>query len=261
MKIMESQIRLGTGDINDPTTKNLMDELKKTVLGRDVWEGVETKVDENSIMDPSRPIEEKDLDPMAAFEKTVENMVSSSDSTSEEINNPVIQPEPIIDILESDPIVNISEPYSEPIKPMDFNNPSKQEPETTIKPAPASSNLEDLLAGFSSTPDQPINNVSQPTPQINTVSQEPEEDINSLYLPEDDIDELEPSEEDSTENEIKSIVDLDIVLSISNPKPGGIPEPKKEEPIIIKESEPEKTQKVEHNSSEMLFNSLLSQFK
>jgi hypothetical protein len=156
--------------------------------------------------------------------------------------------------------VNMSAPYYDP-----------------IILEPASSGLEDLLSGFkteviNNPPKQedqiPINN--PPKQEDSVLSIEDSNDFISL-IPDDDIDELDPSEEDPEEAS-NSKFDLnkvlDVIETFSSPEKGGSEEPKKEEPTIIKE--PEVTQPLQvsveqkeepKNPNDMLFNSLLSQFK
>jgi len=293
MRIMESQIKLGTGDINDPTTKNLMDELKKTVLGQDVWEGADTKSEESLTVDPSKPLDAKTLgiesDPMDAFLKTVEDVISTPsvtpDSTSMAFtfNTPPIQStggtapalvisDPLmVDLDLTDPIVNISEPYTHDIEPM--------------KLKPASSSFDDLLKGFEDEPIQPLTTkplvgfsklienggiplISQlvNTPQLQETPQQPPktleetvaEDEDAELLPEDDL--FAPGSPEAEITESQATVDLDKVLNFSNPISGGEQEQKIEAPII-KESEPKMTQEEQKNPNQMSLESLLGQFK
>ena len=52
LRLMESQIKLGTSMVTDEATKNLMEELSKS----DMFQNAETKMEESLIQDPTQPI-------------------------------------------------------------------------------------------------------------------------------------------------------------------------------------------------------------
>ena len=279
MKIMEAQIRLGTGDINDPTTKNLMDELKKTVLGQDVWEGAETKTKEMSIMDASN-IDADDLDPMAAFEKSVESMIEEEGPISEIdvelFNNSVIQ--------ETD-----SEGALDPVRGQTacqdildtgtFQVTEVKGISSVTSVDMASLNFRDLLKTFESTAVTQINDpviqetvdltIIEPAQKINTPSpvtleeQIAEEEVeNDYYLPEDDVLGLTPSEESNPET--NNVLNLDKVLDseekeLLNPISGGVSENQNNLTKIMEESTPKETQETK-DPNNMSYADLLNQF-
>lgn len=61
IKIMEAQIRLGTGSIADPAIRSLLEEFKKSNFNKDSFEGVTSTITQEEIVDPSSPIDVNNL--------------------------------------------------------------------------------------------------------------------------------------------------------------------------------------------------------
>lgn len=56
IRVMEANIRLGVSPVYDESAKSLQSELNKSMLNQDSFKNVETKVDQNIIVDPSNSI-------------------------------------------------------------------------------------------------------------------------------------------------------------------------------------------------------------
>jgi len=149
LRLMESQIKLGSGSIDDATTKSLMDEIKKTVLGADVWEGTESKSEETKTVDPAKPITAEILDPLSLLETKVKNLSTvdltpiNNDSKTEAESDSVNMDEDL-----SDPLTNYvsklekSFPDDDPLASVE---PSKEIPETEVKSGPYNLDLDKIL--------------------------------------------------------------------------------------------------------------------
>jgi hypothetical protein len=61
LKLMDSQMRLGQPDINNSATKSLMEEMAKSKLNEDVFKNADTEVEEQTIIDPTSPIDMDEL--------------------------------------------------------------------------------------------------------------------------------------------------------------------------------------------------------
>jgi hypothetical protein len=80
LRLMESQIKLGSGNVDDFVTKDLMNEMKNTIMGKDMWEEVNTKLEQIKTMDPTKPVEAQDLDPLTYLENTVNDLISKNNN-------------------------------------------------------------------------------------------------------------------------------------------------------------------------------------
>lgn len=232
LRIMESQLKLGTGSIDDKHSREIMDELKKSMNGQDAWEDAKSTCEEMTIIDPSKTI---DAESLGLTEQTA-------------INNPTIRytmdlgsEEPIQDLSNDPSFFNQSEPV--------INNPTIQEDAPKVEETKADYN----------------NLLKDSVPELTTAEVQPEEEIEEeieedpLKFSDDDL--LGSSditvEEDKTEEQPLGI-DLDKILEISTPT-GGTKEPEKEKE---KESETKVTQeeKPKDPSTTFDFSDLLSQF-
>ena len=263
LRIMEAQIKLGTG--SGETEKSLMDELKKTVIGEDLWENIDTKVTEETIMDPSTPITpdslvwqneapvtQPDEDPFAQLEKIVEK----------EINNPSIPEELTVQI----PEIITPEVSSTTIEPLntDFNSmdatslivdsllintttslvidspPVGTTTELIIDSTNTAPPLaEDFLAGLLS---DATNNLLTPEPEIIDIEktliatpevpieipEEEDEDEKVLFFPEDDVFSSDLASDSTEDIKVEPELDLDSILDAS-PNPSSNPDPGGEE--------------------------------
>jgi hypothetical protein len=85
LRLMESQIKLGSLPITDDSVKNLMAELSKS----DLFQNAQTKIEESVAQDPTQPL---DINSLLPVDLTVTAPVINNPSipSSVEINNPSI---------------------------------------------------------------------------------------------------------------------------------------------------------------------------
>jgi hypothetical protein len=237
LRLMESQIKLGGSGYDDPVTKNLMDELKNTALGKDIWEDIETKSEETSTVDPTKLIEAKDLeeDPLTLLNETVDQLISQKNINSVliQVNNPAISQ-----------------------KAPEINNNSAFETNVVDLDASLTGNGSKIPGVFSK-PVEPVKSVDE--------MEQPKDDLSEYIsnleksFPEDDsLASVEPSGETTIEPEvITTEIDLDKIL-IPVTFIGGEQQSKESK---LKESKPKETlQEKQKNPNEIDFSALLSQF-
>jgi hypothetical protein len=247
LRLMESQIKLGSGNINDPVTKNLMDELKNTAMGKDMWEEAETKMEETKTMDPTKPIDIDSLDPFDYLDM-VSNM-GGSNSDSIPSNN-----------LSTSGINSLSIPAETPegagIETLEVSKPNGQDP--TIV------NLDVSLTESTSgeIPVPPEVQTPEPIKSVDEIEQ-PEDYFNQYVrefeetFPEDDLlATIEPSKE--IEPGVSSThIDLDKIL-VPSTVIGG--EQKTNESKLSESNQKVIPQEKPKDPNEIDFSALLSQF-
>lgn len=96
LRIMEAQVKLGVPRADDSAARSLMKELNKSTIGRDSFEGAETKAEETSVVDPT---EKLDIDKL-----NLEG-VSTPDGAAMDDFDPsgLINPDPVVGENLSDP--------------------------------------------------------------------------------------------------------------------------------------------------------------
>ena len=299
LRLMESQIKLGTGGVGDPVEKNLMDELKNTVLGVDILEGADTQIQENSTIDPSSPIGpdifEKDTENDFAFlensinqmlakkindvpipepetttQATVPELSCSSNATLTDINNPLILDINNVPISGNDTIINLSDPsfFNEVINNPVISNSKNVTTQTRQNDEVVDLNIS-LIEDSGGIPVPPIEPPVIPITPVDELEQ-PEDYFNGYVkkseetFPEDDLlGSVEPSK-DVEPVLVAAGIDLDKVLSPAAPEKvaepiGGVAIQEEIRPII--ESQPKGTlQEEPKNLNEIDFTALLSQF-
>jgi hypothetical protein len=228
LRLMESQIKLGVTGPDDSATRNLMEELKNTALGKDMWEEVETKSEENATVDPTKSIEAQDLDPLELLSNTVDSMLSEKEINSvstPEINSvstPEItqtQPGTVVDLDLSLTEAGVGEISVLPVEP----------PVESIKH---------------------VDEVEQPEDYFNEYVSEFEKNF-----PDDDLlESIEPSKE-AVPDTPKMGIDLDKILV---PSIGG--EQKPIESKLPESNQKETLQEKQKDPNEIDFSTLLSQF-
>ena len=57
LRIMEAQIKLGGGPEADVAMRSLMEEMSKSNINKDMFEGIHTSVEESTVEDPTHPID------------------------------------------------------------------------------------------------------------------------------------------------------------------------------------------------------------
>ena len=238
LRLMESQIKLGSGGVGDPIEKNLMDELKNTALGIDILEGADSKSEETSTVDPTQPIS-PDI-----FNTETEKELSSLESSINDLLAKKINDVPISNL----------QPQETSILPGtilgDINNSL-----ISSDPQAAIVDLDKNLTESSTIPVTPVDELAQPEDYFN-------EYVSEKSYPEDDLlESVEPSKEETSEVSGTGI-DLDKVLSTLQTTPleiGGEKKPEKQINIIESQQKvtPEKEPK---NPNEIDFSALLSQF-
>jgi hypothetical protein len=60
-RLMESQMRIGTPNVNSAAAKSLAEEFGKSMMGKDVFEGMETQATEETVIDPTVPLDVNNL--------------------------------------------------------------------------------------------------------------------------------------------------------------------------------------------------------
>lgn len=110
MRLMEAQMRLGDPEVNDASTKKLMEELKNTILEKDILEEATSTVSESGIIDTNNPINPDILfsqtdDPFNKLEKSIQetiNDVPKLDSETTPVNNlPLLENNTLNEIIDS----------------------------------------------------------------------------------------------------------------------------------------------------------------
>jgi len=83
LRVMESQIKLGTPPESDAVAKSLAEELRKSNFGEDSFADVETSVKETEIVDPSEPLD-------------IDNLLKDDEDSEgeEEISEKLLEPVP-----------------------------------------------------------------------------------------------------------------------------------------------------------------------
>jgi len=56
LRIMEAQLKLGTPQASDPVVRGLMEEMQKSLIGKDSFEEAVSNISETQVVDPTRPI-------------------------------------------------------------------------------------------------------------------------------------------------------------------------------------------------------------
>jgi hypothetical protein len=57
MRLMDSQIRLGTPSINSEAARSLAEELSKSTVGLDIFNQAETAIETSTVVDPTEPLD------------------------------------------------------------------------------------------------------------------------------------------------------------------------------------------------------------
>lgn len=60
-RLMESQMRIGTPNVNSAAAKSLAEEFGKSMMGKDIFEGMETQATEETVVDPTAPLDVNNL--------------------------------------------------------------------------------------------------------------------------------------------------------------------------------------------------------
>jgi hypothetical protein len=127
---MEAQLKLGSSNPSDPAVKNLMEEIKKSLGNKDIFEEAVPTVSEQKVVDPTTPlnIEEilnQEIEPWV-FPNVPCNV--QSDSPASDLSIPIIELEEeqsddeLENIPDEDPVedllINIEEVSVEKIEPV-----------------------------------------------------------------------------------------------------------------------------------------------
>lgn len=241
LRLMESQIKLGVSTPDDPLTKNLMEELKNTALGKDMWEEASTKSEVTATVDPTKPIEAKDLDPLDLLANTVDQLLSEGGKleSAPEINSPIISE----NVLEINSLTIPTEPGPAIVVDLDAG---LTEATTEVLPEPS---VEHTVK-----PVELVDEMEQPGDYFNEYVSDFEKEF-----PDDDLlDSVEPSKETSPEPDVSQTeIDLDKIL-VPATILGG--EQKTIEPKITEPIQKETPQEKQKDPNEIDFSALLSQF-
>lgn len=235
LRLMESQIKLGVSTPDDPVTRNLMEELKNTALGKDMWEEARTSSEETSTVDPTKPIEAKDLE-LDLLDNVVNQML-----TKKEVND-VLTPE-INDVLTPE-INNLSiqaQPGPDVVVDLDVG---LIEANTGVIPEPAVEPVK---------PVEHVDEMEQPEDYFNEFVNEFEKE----FLDDDLLDSIAPSKEANPEPVVSQMIDLDKVLEPATTLGG---EKQSIEPKIMEPIQKETPQEKQKDPNEIDFSALLSQF-
>lgn len=298
LRLMESQIKLGAGGVGDPVEKSLMDELKNTAIGVDILEGADSMAQENSTVDPTKPIgheifgkeTEEDFaslensisqmlanksndvpisEPETTTQATVPETSDSSDAIITDFNSPVVSG--INNVPISDGIINLSDPsfFTEAT-----NSPVISDSDSVTTQTRLNDNAVDLDRSLIEGSDGiPVPSIEPPVIPVTPVDEleQPEDHFNGYVrefeetYPEDDLlGSVEPSKDAEEPVSITTGIDLDKVLSPAAPEKvaepvGGVAVQEEIKPII--ESQPKETPQEEpKNPNEIDFSALLSQF-
>jgi hypothetical protein len=84
LRVIEAQLKLAPGAGMDSAAKSLLEELNKSVIGKDTFEGVVTREEENMIADPSAPLDVNNLLKESIPENLVEPSTPTGIETEEE---------------------------------------------------------------------------------------------------------------------------------------------------------------------------------
>lgn len=264
LRLMEAQLKLGTGSTDDLSEKPLMDELQKSVLGKDMWEGSKSSLKEEKILDPTVPIKPSDISGDAVldnFKNILEKQadVASDNKSPKELkeiveelglNNSVSEKTVEINSIKND----ASFDFNDLLKTFNIKDTPKEEVSLQINTV--------LIPGIALSPESSAEHiVNVPSEENKSDLEKTTDNINTVLTQEDTSDEEDPFkingfEEDDyftdqlTKNDISSedknpvIIDLDNILeSVSQPnsKPGG--DDTKKEATTINESSTKETQK------------------
>jgi hypothetical protein len=295
MRLMDSQIRLGSPSVENASVRNLMEEIKKSTVGLDVFNESETKMEKITTVDPTEPLNVENLfEPVIPSDLLVkipteepvvetpkENSVTNELLSQELVEIPTEEPvteilteepvteilteEPVTEILTEEPVVESPRENSVPIiNDLLLKNSTEESPVTED---PVLIDLSDVLT-------MPLNKglliqekVEPPekeSPPSEENEEKPEErsitDRLLNPLPTDPVDDLSSCmPEAGIDGDIhETTIDLDKILSpeVSTPKIGG----NVEETKISTESKQKEILKPKI-PSEIDFESLLSQFK
>jgi hypothetical protein len=140
LRLMDSQIRIGSPSVTSEAARSLAEELSKTTVGLDVFNQAETTVDETTIVDPTVPI---DVDNLLSSTTPVNDLPISKEpegpvetgnlglieslTTQDSINDLPVQEEPeepeertlvdqLLNPLPTDPVDDFSSCMPEEIK-------------------------------------------------------------------------------------------------------------------------------------------------
>jgi hypothetical protein len=102
LKLMDSQIRLGTPSADSPAARSLAEELSKSTVGADIFAGMETTSEENNVVDPSESLDVDALLSTSADEtiSTVNVPLTPGSEPDEVINNRKEEFEKLLGIYE-----------------------------------------------------------------------------------------------------------------------------------------------------------------
>jgi hypothetical protein len=81
-RLMESQMRIGTPNVNSAAAKSLAEEFSKSMVGRDIFEGMTTQATEETVADPTVPLDVNNL--LRTDEETILEAVEEAAQEEEE---------------------------------------------------------------------------------------------------------------------------------------------------------------------------------
>jgi hypothetical protein len=124
LRLMDSQVRLGSPSVTSEAARSLAEELSKTTVGLDVFNQAETSVEETVIVDPTVPL---DVDNLLSSNTVQENFPALTDVFVDmgpaTVNDlPVQEPEErsiydqLLNPLPTDPVDDLSSCMPEEIK-------------------------------------------------------------------------------------------------------------------------------------------------
>jgi hypothetical protein len=221
LRLMESQIKLGAGNVGDPVEKNLMNELKNTALGIDILEGADSRSEETSTVDPTQPINPDIFKTDDLLEKKINDVPISAGQEMSILSGTILE---------------------------DVNNPLISSKDTAID---LDKNLTESL------PVTPVDELDQPEDYFN----EYVSDFEKSYPEDDLLESIEPSKDETPEVSSTGIDLDKVLSTIQTAplETGGEKKPEKQ--INIIESQQKVTPKEEpKNPNEIDFSALLNQF-
>ena len=123
LRVMESQIRLGTPQADNPAARSLAEELSKSTIGKDIFEGMESSSQQETIQDPTKPL---DVDALTKPEPSVIEQIfgpsetlSVNDALIPETVTPEKAPE---NVVPEEPIAeNLIDPEIQPDPEQDLD--------------------------------------------------------------------------------------------------------------------------------------------
>jgi hypothetical protein len=83
LRIMESQIKLNSGPGTDVAMKSLMEEMSKSRINKDMFEGIQTSAEETKIEDPTRPLDIQSMLKNETMSESEDDMEEETEELSE----------------------------------------------------------------------------------------------------------------------------------------------------------------------------------